>query len=94
MANIDTLSYYKELIEAGNSEPEAVAHVYALSNGVKDLVTKDDLHSEIKGLENRLDTRLDSFETKIDAKFTTIKTLGWALFVCIAVPSLKFTLGL
>ncbi len=82
MAHIDTLEYYESLIKAGNSEIEAKAHVYALNNGISDLVTTEQLHKELSSLEFRL-------AYKIDAAFSTIKTLGWGIVVVLAVPILK-----
>lgn len=82
MAHIDTLKYFEELTNAGDSELEAKAHVYALNNGISDLVTIDDLHKELETLESKL-------SVKIDATFGTIKTLGWGITVIVAIPLFK-----
>lgn len=74
MANIDTLKYYESLIESGNTAPEAKAHIYAISNGISDLATKEDL----KHLENR-----------IDYKFNVIEKLGGSLLIAIFILLLK-----
>ncbi len=89
MANIDTLAYYEELRKAGDSELEAKAHVYALSKGISDLITKDDLHNELAGLESRMDSKMDSKFAIVFAELKTIRTLGWALFVGVMVPVFK-----
>jgi hypothetical protein len=83
---MDTLKYYESLVSGGEKPDIAKAHVYALSESLDNLVTKHDLHKEIDHLERKI-------EAKLDAKFATLKTLGWALFVGMLVPSVKLLWG-
>lgn len=93
---MDTLKYYESLVNAGSSEAEAKAHVYALNNAVINLATKNDLekvalatkhdlHTEISGLETRIDAKFGIMTAKID----TLRTLGWALFGAFLLPIIK-----
>ena len=79
MANIDTLAYYEELIKGGSNELEAKAHVYALSHCIGEVVTESTLHKELQNLKEPIMIELKS-----------IKTFGWALFISIVVPGMKY----
>lgn len=81
MAHIDTLKYYEELIKSGQTEAEARAHVYTLHVALNDLVTKEDLKTEIQNLENRIDT-----------KFETIEKVGGAFCIAMTMLLLKIAI--
>lgn len=83
MPHIDTLKFYEDLIKSGNNELEAKAHIYNINNALTDLVTKDDLHKELKDMENRIDLKFNNIGLEINH----IKTVGWALFVLVVIPT-------
>lgn len=89
MAHIDTLKYYESLVHAGNSELEAKAHIYAITNGLHDLVTKDDLHNELTKLENKLDVRMDAGFNLIHLEMKYIKQIGYFICIFLAFPIIK-----
>ena len=89
MATIDTLKYYKELTGTGISDDQAQAQVYALTNTVGDLATKDDLYALEARIDLKIDQKFDMLEVKITEKINTMRTLGWALFVAISLPTIK-----
>jgi len=72
VATFDTLKFSKALREAGVSEKHAEAEAVLLSEvfsfNFKDVVTKEDLRAENRGVEERVLSRLKEVEQRLDAK--------------------------
>jgi hypothetical protein len=65
----DTLGYAKRLRDAGVPQPQAEAHAEAVREFVMaELVTKTDLQA----LTAHLDSKLENFETKFEAKLDNL----------------------
>lgn len=66
---LDTLKYAKRLQEAGFTAQQAEAQASALWEAIEDTVaTKQDL----RGLETRLNGRIDHLEARLDARFKEV----------------------
>jgi len=72
VATFDTPKFSKALREAGVSEKHAEAEAVLLSEvfsfNFKDVVTKEDLRVENRGVEERVLSRLKEVEQRLDAK--------------------------
>lgn len=54
MIHIDTLEVYKQALEAGNTEEQALFYVKSLNASFDTVVTEPYLRQELSNLENRL----------------------------------------
>lgn len=93
VATFDTLKYSKALRDAGVSEPQAEAHATVLSEilsvNLKELVTKDDLKSEIALV--RADFKAEI--TKLSGEMVLMKwMLGVVLTLCVGIAVRLFLL--
>ncbi len=72
MAHIDTLQTYKEYLNSGYTETQAITAVKALNASFDSVATKEDL--------NNLEKRIDA---KFDAKFGMIEKACIAIIVLL-----------
>jgi len=79
---MDTLKYFEALRDVGITEAEAKAHVYSIANTFDCMVTREDLDTAIKGLENGT-IRI------IAAKLELIEKFGGSLCIAIFILLLK-----
>jgi hypothetical protein len=71
------------------AEAEAEVLAEALQVNLRDLVTKEDLHTALNELEIRLRGRIDSLEAKMDGKFLLLQWMLGLLMGGVAAIILK-----
>jgi G3E family GTPase len=89
VATFDTLKFANTLKSAGvpdkQAEAQAVAFAEVIQINMKDLATKEDLKLAVTEIEQKLTTRFDSLNNKIDNNFEKNKgemnLLRWMLGV-------------
>jgi len=96
---MDTLKYYDSLIDAGNTEKEARAHIDAFKGALGDLATKDDLRGLkidldyiAKSAKNDLDSAMKMLDVKISTQFSIIERVGGSFCVGIFLLLLKIAI--
>ena len=91
MSSITALKYYRSLTESKIPSDEAYAQASAFDEAIVDLATKKDLEelatkmSDLHELALATKTDLQVLAAQINAKFDTIRTLGWGMFGVIVM---------
>ena len=81
----DTLKLARDFEVAGMAPPVAAGTAAALADALisADLVTRSDLDTRLGSFEARLNARFEAFEAKFDARFTSLETRGDAKFASL-----------